>query len=367
MVVDWLDKYGGAERVISCLERSYCFDKTYTLINIMKKEDLAKIYSQKEPFIQETVLKVVKNKFRLFFFIFHYLISKIKVDTDADLIISSSHAVAKGIKKSNKKQLHISYFHARNFNYIWDDSELFFGAFKYILYPLIYLLRKIDIKQAQRPDHIIANSHFVKKWIKEKYNRNSDVIYPPVDLSNFPLEINKEDYYIVVGRVVHVKKFDIVVKAFNKSGKKLIVIGDGDQLKKIKSIASQNIIFKGFLNSKDVSSYIQKAKGFIQMGVEGFGIAPIEAQSCGTPVIAYAYGGVLETVVDQVSGVYFKQQSVESLNFAIQEFEKINFDYVAIRKNALRFSTSKFELEIANYVHNKRQLHLKDLNKNRCL
>lgn len=357
-IIDWLDKYGGAERVISSLEKIFSFDKTYTLINIMKKEELLRIFPQENHDINETILKTAKNKFRLFFFTFHYLIGRIKIDSDANLIISSSHAVAKGIRKTNKSQLHISYFQARNFNYIWDDSKLFFSVFKPLLYPLIYVLRRIDVIQAQRPDYIIANSFFVRKWVKEKYNRDSDVIYPPVDLKNFPLETIKEDYYVVVGRVVHVKKFDIVIKAFNESGKKLIVIGDGDQLKKLKNIAATNIVFKGFLSSDEVSRYIQKAKAFIQMGVEGFGIAPIEAQSCGTPVIAFGYGGVLETVIDNQTGIYFNEQSVEALHNAMDKFEKTNFDYVAIRENALRFSTSKFETEIENYINQKYEKHI---------
>lgn len=357
-VIDWLDKFGGAERVIASLEKIISFDKTFTLINIMKSDDLEKIFPQGNQIIKETFLKITKNKFRLFFFTFHSLINRIKVDSDANLIISSSHAVAKGIRKTNKNQLHISYFHARNFNYIWDDSQLFFGAFKTIFYPIIYLLRKVDIKQAQRPDYIIANSLFVKTWIREKYNRDSYVIYPPIELERFPLEMNKEDYYVVVGRVVHVKKFDIVIKTFNHSGKKLIVIGDGDQLNKLKSIAAKNIIFTGFLNADEVSKYIQKAKGFIQMGVEGFGIAPIEAQACGTPIIAYAFGGVLETVIDLETGIYFNEQSEESLKNAIQIFEKTKFDAFQIRRNALRFSTSKFEQEVELFINEKCNFHL---------
>lgn len=361
-VIDWLDKFGGGERVIASLEKLVSFDKTFTLTNIMKADDLEKIFPQKNQIIEETFLKITKNKFRLFFFTFHALINRVKIDLDAQLIISSSHAVAKGIRKTNKDQLHISYFHARNFNYIWDDSKLFFGNFKTIFYPLIYILRKIDVKQAQRPDYIIANSLFVKKWVKEKYNRDSQVIYPPVELQSFPLEMHKEDYYVVVGRVVHVKKFDIVIKAFNTSGKKLIVIGDGDQLIKLKNIAKKNIIFTGFLNGVEVSKYIQKAKGFIQMGVEGFGIAPIEAQACGTPVIAYAFGGVLETVIDNETGIYFKEQSAQSLSNAIKLFEEKKFNPIVIRKNALRFSNDKFEEEMKSFIKEKCDLHLLNIN-----
>lgn len=356
-IVDWLDKYGGAERVISSIQKVVSFDITYTLINIMNQEDVQKIYPIKKPIIKETSLKYLGKKFRFFFFVFHHYISKIKVDPKVDLIISSSHAVAKGIRKSNPKQVHISYFQARNFNYIWDDSALFFGKFKPLFYPLIFLLRKIDIKQSKNPDYIISNSYFIKDWVKKIYNRDSVVIYPPVYLENFPLEARKEDYYVVVGRVVHVKKFDIVVKAFNKSGKKLIVIGDGDQLNYLKRIASDNITFTGFLSGAEVSSYIQKAKAFIQVGIEGFGIAPIEAQSCGTPVIAFAYGGVLETVIDKITGVYFYEQSEKSLSEAINLFERLEFDPLLIRENTKQFSETRFESELKKFIDGKCHTH----------
>lgn len=184
-ILDWLDKYGGAERVISSIQKVVSFDITYTLINIMNQEDLQKIYPSKTPIIKETWLKNVGKKFRFFFFVFHHSISKIKVDPEVDLIVSSSHAVAKGVRKSNLKQVHISYFQARNFNYIWDDSALFFGKFKPLFYPLIFLLRKIDIKQSKNPDYIISNSNFIKDWVKKIYNRDSVVIYPPRILRKF--------------------------------------------------------------------------------------------------------------------------------------------------------------------------------------
>lgn len=352
-VIDWLDKYGGAERVISLIEKTFSFDQVYTLINTMEENDLNKIFFNKDIQIHQTPVKIFKNKFRFFFFTFHYFINKIKLDEEVTLIISSSHSIAKGIRKTNKKQLHISYFQARNFNYIWEDVDLFFGKFKFLFYPLIYILRKIDIHQAQNPDYIIANSNFVKDWVKERYNRQATVIYPPVDLSNFDLVDQKEDYFVAVGRIVTVKRFDVIVEAFNQSGKKLIIIGDGDNFNKIKAIAKSNIIFTGFLESNQVKDYVGKAKAFIQVGVEGFGIAPIEAQACGTPVIAYAKGGVLETVVNGTSGLYFHKQEVPELLNAIQTFETMQFDPQKIRDNALNFSTERFQKEIKDFVEEK--------------
>ena len=359
LIVDWFDKYGGAERVIGTLEKIFSFDITYTLVNIMEPNYFLKIFPKRTSIIKETVIKKLKSKFMIVFFTFHYFITTIKIDKDIDIIISSSHAVAKGIKKSNSRQLHVSYFQARNFNYIWSDFRLYFGSFRFFIYPLVLILRKIDIIQARNPDFIICNSLFVKDWVKEKYKRDSEVIYPPVDLTHFPLRTKKEDYYICVGRLVYVKRFDIVIKAFNTLNKKLIIIGDGDQADVLKKMASENIIFKGFLDSKEVSEHIQKAKGFIQAGIEGFGIAPIEAQSCGTPVVAFAKGGVLETVVNNKTGIFFNEQTEDSLINAINQFEKTTFNPLVVRQNAFQFSLERFEKEMQSFVEIKWAEHLK--------
>lgn len=351
LIVDWLDKYGGAERVISKMQDIFSFDALYTLVNVMDKEDVSKIQQAKTLPIHQTALKYTGKRFRWFFPLFFFFIGRIKVPKDTNLIISSSHSVAKGIKKTNKKQIHISYFQAKNSNYIWDETDLYFKKWKYLLYPIIYLLRKIDKKQAQRPDYIVCNSVFVQQWIKENYQREATVIYPPIDLSSFSLSKQKEDFYVVVGRLAKIKRFDIVIKTFNKNGKKLIVIGDGEERKNLeKLVTSPKISFTGFLETQEISSYIAKAKGFIQMGVEGFGIAPIEAQACGTPVIAYAKGGVLETVIDKETGVFFYEQSESELTKSIEDFEKINWDYEKIRQQALFFSEEKFTKSMRDFV-----------------
>lgn len=353
LIADWLDAYGGAERVIKTLNEIFSFDKTYTLICLMKKKDLNKIYPNTDPIIIESKIKFFKKHFRYFFFLFHYFIKKIKIDSDTDLIISSSHSISKGVRKTNKNQIHISYFQARNFNYIWEDSKLFFGLFKPLFFPLIFLLRKIDVLHSKNPDYIIVNSVFVKDWVMKRYNRDSVVIYPPVDLSNFNLEVNKENYYVAVGRIVTVKKFDILVKAFNILGEKLIIIGDGKQLNSLKKIANSNIIFTGFLTSEEVNKYVSKAKAFMQPGVEGFGIATLEALACGTPVVAYGKGGVLETVVDKKTGLFFYQQNEMEVIKAIKSFQDITFNYRLLRSEALKFSEQRFKEEINIFISHK--------------
>ncbi|RLZ11569.1 glycosyltransferase [Faecalibacter macacae] len=354
IIIDWLDKYGGAERVIQKINNIFHFDQIYTLTNIMKNEEFVQLFPQNKVTINDTILRKSGSRFRIFYFSFFYLISKIKIDKNVDLIISSSHSVAKGISKSRKDQVHISYFQARNSNYIWDEVDLYFGKFKILFYPLLYVLRRFDIKQSQKPDFIVSNSIFVQQWVKKVYNRDSVVIYPPVNFDKFNLKIQKEDYYVIVGRIAAIKRFDIVIKAFNNNKRKLIVIGDGEELESLKNLAkSDQIFFKGFQTAEEVAKYVGSAKAFIQVGIEGFGIAPLEAQACGTPVIAYAKGGVLETIIENKTGVFFNEQSVESLNNAILIFEQLTFDNNFMRNHALNFSEENFERNFKQFVESK--------------
>lgn len=356
LVVDWLDKYGGAERVLSSLQNVFEFESCYTLVNVMKDNDLKKIFPDDSGIkIHESFLKHAGKRFRVFFIFFYGFIKHLKIKEEETIIISSSHAVAKGIRKSNsQKQLHISYFQARNLKYIWDDYKLYFKGLSFFLYPFFKVLRNIDVRSANQPDFIISNSKFVQKWVEKIYNRKSIVIYPPVDLSLFSLNENKKDYYVAVGRIEPYKRFDIVIDAFSRlPDKKLIVIGDGSQLKELKRRATPNIEFAGFVDSKKVFEYTKEAKGFIHAGIEDFGIAPIEAQACGTPVIAYGFGGVLETVINNQTGIFFYEHTSEDLINSILKFEKIKFNYKKIRENALRFSRERFEKEIEEFVKSK--------------
>lgn len=351
LVVDWLDKFGGAERVIANLQRIFGFQHTYTLVNIMKKNDLTKVYAQSLHSIHTTYLQVFGAFFRFFFFLFHRTIAHIRIDDTAQTIISSSHAVAKGVSKASSQQLHISYFQARNFKYIWEDAPLYFGKWLPLIKPLIHKLQKIDREHAQKPDFIIANSYFVKDWIWEKYQRTSHVIYPPVDLDQFPLQEKKSEYYVAVGRIVAYKRFDLIVEAFSKLDKKLIILGDGPELNSLKKKATSNIQFTGFVDADTVYKYISQAKAFIHIGIEDFGIAPIEAQSCGTPVIAYQAGGILETVCENKTGLFFEKQQADSLITAIERFESQKWNPREIHLHAQKFSTQRFEEELLNFVN----------------
>ncbi|HHQ4314576.1 TPA: glycosyltransferase, partial [Serratia fonticola] len=206
-------------------------------------------------------------------------------------------------------------------------------------------------------DHFIANSHFIARRIRKVYGRSADVIYPPVDVNRFILKENKEDFYFTASRMVPYKKMDLIVEAFSAMpDKKLVVIGDGSDMKKIKSKAKQNVEILGYQDNETMEKYMSSAKAFVFAAEEDFGITPVEAQACGTPVIAFGKGGALETIrplgESNPTGVFFNEQNVSSLQLAILEFEnKIDlFEPINCRNNALKFSTQRFKREMSQYV-----------------
>ena len=354
IVVDWLDKYGGAERVVSSMTKIFQFETCYTLVNIMSTKDQNLVFSNNKIKIKNSLLQLFKSKFRYLFFLFPYFIKKIKVDKSVELIISSSFSVAKGIKKTNTNQIHISYIQARNQRYLWDKEGIYFGRkARFLLSPILDLLKKIDIKQASSPDYLIANSRFVQNWIKETYKLNSEIIYPPVDVERFKLQKKKENYFVSACRLEPYKRVDLIVEAFNKSKENLVIIGSGSQENYLKKIASNNIKFIEYSNSSVVYKYVSKAKAFIHAGIEDFGIAPVEAQACGTPVIAIKKGGLKETVIENKTGVFFGDQDSNAILEAINRFNKIDFDYEFIRNESLKYSKSNFESKLKDFVKSK--------------
>jgi glycosyltransferase involved in cell wall biosynthesis len=353
LVVDWLDLYGGAEKVITEIDRIFTFDKVYALTDVRKESEKHKFFTN-NPKIITTQLQLFGKYFRFLLPFFPYFVKQIKIDKNAEIIISSSHNIAKGVNKSNPNQRHISYIQSRNLKYIWDEEQLniYFGKLKFLIKPFVSYLRKYDVRSAQKPDLLIANSNFQKEWIKAHYNRDSVVIYPPVDLSLFKLYPEKKDYYVAVGRFAKMKRFDLLIKAFNQMpDKKLILIGDGELMPQFKSLAKSNIEFPGFLPSEEVYEYVKKAKASVYVGIEDFGIAAVESQSAGTPVIAYKVGGTGETIIHGKTGYLYNTQTVEDIMKAMQEFENIKFDFLKIHNHAQQFSINAFEYALVRIIN----------------
>ncbi len=365
LVHDWFTAPGGAEKCVQSMLSIWDEVDIYSLVDFLEKEDKEIILKDKcvsTSFIQN--LPFSKKHYRNYFPLFPFAIEQHDL-SGYDLILSSSHSYAKGVL-SHADQLHISYMYTPA-RYAWDlyyqylraeklESGLKGLVAKYIL----HRLRMWDISTANRVDHYIAISETVADRIYKIYRRYSVVIYPPVDIEKYALHEEKEDYYIVVSRLVSYKQVKLIVEAFSKLGKRLLVIGDGPEMAAIKAVATNNIEILGVQPIGALVGYMQKAKALVFAAEDDFGIAPVEAQACGTPVICFAKGGARETVADGKTGVYFHDQTVQEIVEAVKRFEMIYdiFEPEIIRENALKFNKDRFEKEIEQFVSEKYQMFL---------
>ena len=267
---------------------------------------------------------------------------------DYDIILSSSHAVAKGVL-TRPGQFHLCYCHTP-MRYAWDltfdylnRSALGRGlpgiASRYILHKL----RLWDVISANRVDRFIANSNYTARRIWRCYRRQADVIYPPINCDRFEFRADKEEFYLTVSRLVSYKQVSLMVRAFNQLGRNLVVIGTGPDLEALQEIAQPNITFLGFQPDEVVADYMSRAKAFVYAACEDFGMAVVEAQACGTPAIAYGKGGALETVRDRVTGLLFPEQTPESLVETVKQFERLQFSPEQIYRHAREFDTEIFQ------------------------
>lgn len=354
IVHDWLVTNAGAEKVLRNILNIYPSADIFSLVDFLNDKDRTEVVNgkfAKTSFIQN--LPFAKKHFRNYLPLFPKAIENLNLQ-GYDLIISSSWAVAKGIKKS-KKQLHICYCHTP-IRYAWDLYDEYTSSLKqpkkFIVQKTLQYIKEWDIKSLDRVDFFLANSKFVENRINKTYKREAKVIYPPVNTNKFILNEKKEDFYLTACRLVPYKKTKLIVEAFNEMpDKKLVVIGSGEEYEPIKKIAKDNIKLLGYQEFEDMIKYMQKAKAFLYAAVEDFGIVPIEAMSCGTPVIALDDGGTAETVLDGTTGVHFKNQRKEDIIKAVVLFEDMNFDYKIISAEAKKYSEDRFKREFKDFVN----------------
>jgi glycosyltransferase involved in cell wall biosynthesis len=353
IVHDWLTVYAGAEKVLEQMLLCYPQADIFSLVDFLPDSQRAFLQGKKvtTSFIQQ--LPFAKAKYRAYLPLMPLAIEQFDLSA-YDLILSSSHAVAKGVL-TGPDQLHICMCYSP-VRYAWDlqhqylkESGLDRGIKGWFAKYLLHRLRIWDLRTANGVDQFIAISKFVARRIYKVYRRNSVVIYPPVATDDFVLTEDKENFYLTASRMVPYKKIELIVQAFaSMPNKRLIVIGAGPDFAKIQKIATSNITMMGYQSHAVLLEHLQKAKAFIFAAEEDFGIAPLEAQACGTPVIAYGKGGALETIrgaENQIprTGVFFDQQSVPSLCAAIDVFEKLS---PAIAPHDCREQSLKFSPEI---------------------
>ncbi len=363
IVHEWFVTYAGSERVVEQMVQLFPEADLFSIVDFLPTKDRAFIMNKsvQTSFIQK--FPFARKKYRQYLPFMPLAVEQFDL-SGYDLILSSSHAVAKGVL-TGPDQLHISYVHTP-IRYAWDlqhqylkESGLDTGIKGLLAKKMLHDLRLWDLRTANGVDSFIANSEFIARRIWKVYRREAAVIYPPVDVDSFELYEQKEDFYLTASRMVPYKKIDLIVEAFSElRDKKLVVIGDGPDFKKIRAKAGDNVQFLGYQPSTVLKDYMQRAKAFIFAAEEDFGIMPVEAQACGTPVIAYGKGGALETVVglehgDSPTGIFFYEQSIPSLVQGVKLFEsEINNILPKVcHENSLRFSSQRFRKEMLAFVN----------------
>ncbi len=362
---DWLTSFAGAEKVLEQIIGIWPDADLFSVVDFLPDENRGALLGKRATtsFIQR--LPRARSAYRAYLPLMPLAIEQLDVSA-YDLVISSSHAVAKGII-TGPNQLHVSYVHSP-IRYAWDlqhqylaEAGLRTGLKSWLARAALHYMRIWDQRTAHGVDAFVANSDFVARRIRKAYGYDSTVVYPPVDIDRFQLGTSKEDFYLTASRMVPYKRVPLIVEAFAQMpDRRLVVIGDGPDFERVRSIATPNVTLLGYQSNEVLVDHMQRAKAFVFAAEEDFGIAPVEAQACGSPVIAYGRGGVLETVLEshdpQVrTGVFFQQQTVVDIVEAVERFEAAGrFAPEVCRNNALRFTAERFRAELFAVIERNR-------------
>ena len=351
LVYDRVNKIGGAERVLETLHQIWPEAPLYTAVFYPQTAPWSKKFKVIPSFLNKFPLARKRHE------AYPYLMPLAFESFDFneyDVVISVTSEAAKGIV-TQPKTFHLCYCLTPT-RYLWSGYDDYFqnNFFRFLTRPMVSYLRYWDKIACQRPDAYLAISKNVQKRIKKYYQKDSAILYPPLDTEKWSLGEEKvEDYFLVVSRLVSYKKVDLAIQAFNQLGLPLKIVGTGSQMGRLKRMAQKNIEFLGQLTDKELLGYYQRCQALIFPQEEDLGMVPLEAQACGRPVIAYQGGGALETVIEGKTGLFFDSQTPGSLIRAIKKFEKKRFNSQACRQNAERFSQENFKEGIKEVVEKK--------------
>lgn len=359
VVVDWLTVYSGAERVVEQILQLYPEADLFSLIDFLQDDERAFLKGKQATtsFIQR--MPFARTRYRSYLPFMPLAIEQFDLSR-YDLVISSSHAVAKGVL-TGPDQLHICYIHSP-VRYAWDlqhqylmQSGLSKGLKNWIARWALHYIRNFDARSSLGVNTFIANSEFIARRVQKCYRRPAEVVYPPVNIKDFSLQRDKQNFYVAASRMVPYKRMELIAEAFrHMPDRHLVIIGDGPDLDKVRASAdgASNISVTGYLPFAQMKRHMQDARAFVFAAEEDFGITPVEAMACGTPVIAFGKGGALETVIDGKTGLFFSEQTVESIIQAIERFEDIGHSISAdsCREQAERFSVELFRERFSRTV-----------------
>lgn len=361
IVHDWLVTWAGAEKVLEVLLDKYPQAELFTTVNFLGEDQAPALRGRTvhTSFIQK--LPAARRHYRRYLPLMPLAVEQFDLK-GFDLILSSSHAVAKGIIP-DPGALHVCYCYSP-MRYAWDMQHQYLrqtgnakGIKSVLMRWQLHRLRLWDFVSAQRVDHFIAISHYIQRRIAAFYRRDAEVVYPPVDTGRYRHDRPRDGFYLAASRLVPYKRMDLVLDAFARMpDKRLIVIGDGPERARLQAVASDNVILLGYQEDAVLIHHLERARGFVFMAEEDFGILPVEAQAAGAPVIGYGVGGVAETVIDRGTGLHVASQTAASLCQAIKEFEALQatdpdaFSPAACHANALRFDRKVFERELAKRI-----------------
>lgn len=340
LVYDRVNKWGGAERVLQALHELFPDAPLYTSVHVPQKAHWAEGIDVRPSFLQK--LPLPKSHHEFFPFLMGPAFETFNLD-EFDVVISVTHEFAKAVI-TKPQTLHICYC-LNPVGYLWANHDAYFStkgnAYKHLTAPIIRYLRFYDKVIASRPDKYIAISSVVKERIKKYYDRDAGVIYPPSNLAGQDIDSQKGEYYLIVSRLVPNKRLDRAVSAFNKSGRKLKIIGTGSEEANLKTLAKENIEFLGHLTDEELARYYRQSIALIVPAEEDFGLVAVEAQSFGKPVIALNKGGAKETVINGKTGILYDKET--ALGEAVEKFEKMKFLATDCKTNASKFSLANFK------------------------